>query len=163
MSHRDPPITVKRPPFILECDEREIRNGPGYCKVCEKLIPKADGTPHRGRNTCDSRECRRKVEEAWRERARMFNNQSTVVYERDHGTCAKCGKECGYGGWEADHIKALCLLTDEERRDTYWWSADNVQTLCHACHVTKTRDDMAKLRELRRPASELFQEAAREP
>jgi 5-methylcytosine-specific restriction endonuclease McrA len=176
MSHRDPPLP-KRPPFVVECDEREKRNGAGYCKVCEKLIPKADGTPHLGRLYC-SNKCKRRVEDAWWQYSP--NHLSELVMKRDQGKCAICGetKKIPYeyrshdmvdGKWqtvtktgynsdiEIDHIKALCLLNDEERKDLYWWGLDNLQTLCHACHVAKTRDDMAKLRQIRRRTpDELF-------
>jgi len=155
--HRKPPIL--RPAFIEECDERIKRNGMGYCKVCEALIPKTNGTPHKGRCIC-SMECRRKVWDAWRDYNAIYSNHDKRAYERDKGICQICKLPVEWADSEADHIKALCLLTAEDRLDPYWWSIDNIQTLHHSCHAAKTREDVAKLKALCRPDGTLFAEVA---
>jgi 5-methylcytosine-specific restriction protein A len=56
----------------------------------------------------------------------------TLVYRRDRGVCARCGRDCSAtGDWEAHHRVpvadggGLCGL-------------DGYQTLCRACHWAET-------------------------
>lgn len=63
-----------------------------------------------------------------------------LLWRRDKGICAGCGKDCGRRNWDADHILSVaeggggCDLT-------------NFQTLCKACHLDKTAELMDRLRE----------------
>lgn len=131
----------RRPAFVRDCDARSARLGPGFCQVCEALIPKADGTPHKGRTICGP-ECRAKLDRAWYEASDNWLRRQ--VYERDK-TCRKCGQ---YGD-EVDHIKALCLLTETEAQDVFWWGLGNLQLLCHDCHAKKTAEDVRLLKSKR--------------
>jgi|HubBroStandDraft_5_1064220.scaffolds.fasta_scaffold35589_6 5-methylcytosine-specific restriction endonuclease McrA len=58
-----------------------------------------------------------------------------VVWLRDRGICARCGKQCGRDGWIADHVVPLYRGGDG--------SLPNVQTLCVPCNKTKTAEDAA--------------------
>lgn len=52
-----------------------------------------------------------------------------LVLIRDDYRCVKCGKA---GRLEVDHIRPL-------RRGGAPWDLTNLQTLCRACHIAKTR------------------------
>lgn len=62
-----------------------------------------------------------------------------LLWKRDKGICAECGKECHRREWDADHILSVaeggggCDLT-------------NFQTLCKKCHKKKTARLMKRLR-----------------
>jgi len=58
-----------------------------------------------------------------------------IVLKRDKHKCQKCGEF----GDEVDHIKAVCLDGD-------MWDLKNLRILCEACHLVKTRKDMAELK-----------------
>ena len=61
-----------------------------------------------------------------------------IILERDNNKCVKCEEP----GLEIDHIVAKRLGgTDEEA---------NLQTLCNECHKAKTKEDVDKIRKLRR-------------
>lgn len=49
--------------------------------------------------------------------------------------------------WQADHRVPLC----EANGDRRYFTMDNLQTLCHACHAAKTAADTARLRASRKP------------
>lgn len=54
-----------------------------------------------------------------------------------------------FSGLEVDHVVALALvahLPDDERR--WYFSPENLQGLCHRCHVAKTTEDRRKIRAL---------------
>ena len=53
------------------------------------------------------------------------------VLNRDGWRCVLCGRA---GKLECDHITPM-------RRGGAPWALDNLQTLCRACHVNKTRGD----------------------
>ena len=53
------------------------------------------------------------------------------VLDRDGWRCVKCGKA---GRPEVDHVLPLHLGGDA-------WALDNLQTLCRACHIQKTRGE----------------------
>ena len=55
-----------------------------------------------------------------------------TAFERDNWRCVLCGSE---GPLELDHARALMNGGDN--------SLDNLHTLCHDCHVAKTRLDFA--------------------
>ena len=45
------------------------------------------------------------IEVPKRDSNRLFDEeQRRVIYRRDGGICQKCGKECKWDAWEADHI-----------------------------------------------------------
>ena len=54
-----------------------------------------------------------------------------AVFARDGFRCVECGRA---GKLECDHITPM-------RRGGDPWALDNLQTLCRACHVNKTRGD----------------------
>jgi predicted nucleic acid-binding Zn ribbon protein len=61
--------------------------------------------------------------------------------ERDNNTCRKCGKSnLQYNDQEVDHIIPVSMGGDN-------FDLKNLQTLCHECHVYKTTEDLARLRE----------------
>lgn len=68
------------------------------------------------------------------------------VFERDNYTCKKCRKTLS--NVEADHITPIALGGLE-------FDINNIQTLCHDCHAKKTREDMVKIRELRKKEKNL--------
>lgn len=53
------------------------------------------------------------------------------VFERDGYRCRNCGRA---GRLECDHVLPLKLGGDP-------WALDNLQTLCRACHIEKTRGE----------------------
>ena len=136
--HRQHP-NQGRPQFVIECDERERVNGAGYCKVCCKLIPKRDGSPHRGRLYC-SNECRALVETCWKNWLAEIDRM-TLIRDANY-TCANCGDRFSQFDLEIDHIVALCNAP----RDVYYWSKDNLQVLCKKCHKKKTKHDVAEMK-----------------
>lgn len=58
--------------------------------------------------------------------------QKVTAFERDDWKCVVCGST---GPLELDHARALMNGGDN--------SLDNLHTLCHDCHVAKTRLDFA--------------------
>ena len=58
--------------------------------------------------------------------------QKVTAFERDGWKCVVCGSS---GPLELDHARALMNGGDN--------SLDNLHTLCHDCHVAKTRLDFA--------------------
>ena len=69
---------------------------------------------------------------------------------REKLRCALCEK---HGGSEVDHRVSLAVARELRRLgDRNWWKAwtlQNLQSVCHECHVSKTKKDNALLRELR--------------
>ena len=61
-----------------------------------------------------------------------------AVFERDGWRCVRCGRA---GRLECDHVTPLDRGGDP-------WDQANLQTLCRACHIAKTRE------ENRRPLTE---------
>ena len=70
--------------------------------------------------------------------------QKVTAFERDGWKCTVCGSD---GPLELDHARALMNGGDN--------SLENLHTLCHDCHVAKTRLDFA----LRRHRMDLNREA----
>ncbi len=108
-------------------------NRQGWCRVCGQPIVKADGSPnlrrtyHRG-EPWEGRNCLEEYSLTWSTHAKYR------VWERDHGKCVTCGRQCTdwwmATDWEADHIVPL--------KDGGGFGLDNLQTLCRACHRKKT-------------------------
>ena len=76
-----------------------------------------------------------------------------VLWKRDRGLCGGCGRQCGRKDWDADHRIPLWSVPEDVtlmERSSYW-SLDNAQTLCGACHKAKCADE-AKQRAARRKA-----------
>lgn len=117
------------------------------CRWCNKPLLKADGSPDLRRNWHP--ECAE---------AFMIRNHPRelrfAVFKRDHGVCARCGRdwaaaqEIDWGKtarralwwkaqvpqWEADHIQPL--------KEGGAFDLDNVQTLCAVpCHREKTAEE----------------------
>ncbi len=73
-------------------------------------------------------------------RGRALLTMRRRVSKQQGYRCAACGLPQVH--LELDHIIALSLGGTDERR--------NLQGLCHDCHLSKTRSDMAALRKARR-------------
>lgn len=95
----------------------------GWCRIClkETLNERGEKTKRTWHPEC--------LDRWWLHAGKMRE----VVWKRDEGRCAKCGKEHRrHGLWAADHIKPL-----KERGSM---EIDNLQTLCESpCHADKTR------------------------
>ncbi|MCD6118632.1 HNH endonuclease [bacterium] len=77
----------------------------------------------------------------------------TLIRERGR-RCEKCGRDT-YP--ELDHIVPLALAP----RELKYWQRQNLQLLCHKCHVAKTTEDMRQINEAKQvgPTTEsLFKE-----
>ena len=61
------------------------------------------------------------------------------VWHRCKGKCAVCGKTKKESGrkLEYDHIVSL----RDASRELKYWTTENLQLLCHNCHVKKTQYD----------------------
>ncbi len=67
------------------------------------------------------------------------------VFTREHGTCQ--GPDCSFKSlmmkdFHVDHIVPLF----EAEGQLVYYTAANMQLLCHACHRTKTAEDMRRYR-----------------
>ena len=56
--------------------------------------------------------------------------QRQVIYRRDKGICQKCGKQCEWNDWEADHIVPWSKGGKTE--------IENGQALCPTCNSKKS-------------------------
>ena len=63
--------------------------------------------------------------------ARRWAAVRRAVFERDGWRCVECGRA---GRLECDHATPLDRGGDP-------WDQANLQTLCRACHITKTREE----------------------
>ena len=63
--------------------------------------------------------------------ARRWDAVRRAVFERDGWRCVQCGKA---GRLEVDHVVPL-------KRGGDPWALNNLQTLCRACHIAKTRSE----------------------
>lgn len=102
----------------------------GTCRWCNKSVFRANGLPSNGRW---HKECLHPYF--------MLTRQSYVkreVKKRDKGICAKCGTQCRYKNeWDLDHAKPLI----EANGNLWYWSLENLQTLCKKCHKIKTASE----------------------
>ena len=55
--------------------------------------------------------------------------QRIVIYRRDSGKCQKCGIECAWNNWHADHVIPWCQGGKT--------SVENGQVLCPSCNCSK--------------------------
>lgn len=122
-----------------ELYQSRIKCGEKVCRECGTSIDSGS----RRQSWC-SREC----VDAYVDRKRPVRE---IIWERDHGICALCGKQCGQGfwgsskwehEWEADHI--IPLVEGGAHAE------DNVRTLCISCHRSVTRDLRSRLAEARK-------------
>ena len=100
-------------------------NGRRFCRWCHKEVPKGR------RSYCDSG-CNAHAD---------FNQSKHVAVRRDERKCTACGIAGRYGGYprewslprlEVDHVVAV--------KDGGSHHPDNLRTLCHACHVKRTKE-----------------------
>ena len=59
-----------------------------------------------------------------------------IVFERDHGACAKCGTVSR--DWELDHVVPLWSVDRDAPGALAFWQLANMQTLCPLHHKEKT-------------------------
>jgi 5-methylcytosine-specific restriction endonuclease McrA len=105
------------------------------CRGCGEPVRKSDGSPDRRRRwhaVC--------AHDYLLTRDPMYVRY--VVWRRDRGLCASCGRDCNprpdyearrhavTGNWEADHVQPLIAGGG--------FDLSNLQTLCTACHRSKT-------------------------
>lgn len=65
-------------------------------------------------------------------------HRASQLYRYSHPTCENCAKQgIIRAGNVVDHIKPIRTAQGWTLR----WNTDNFQTLCHACHNAKTRED----------------------
>lgn len=78
------------------------------------------------------------------------------VWERDHGICADCGKDCkrsddGRDLWNADHEPPRDQLVTA---GISIYDIDYIVTRCHSCHAKKTRRQAQERRLMTEPETE---------
>jgi len=104
-----------------------------HCIICGKDLPKSQ-RKYCGRNCWDNWYVGIPHHVFWGE-VRLR------VLQRDDYTCQKCGKQnLQYNDQKVDHIVPVSMGGDN-------FDMKNLQTLCHECHVAKTRRDMERLDE----------------
>ncbi|MBW3492284.1 HNH endonuclease [Bacillus sp. FDAARGOS_1420] len=68
--------------------------------------------------------------------SRLWKDMRELMYRRDHGLCVPCrSKDIIQIGDVVDHI--IPIRVDWSKR----LEPTNLQTLCHACHNKKTKED----------------------
>ncbi|WP_242316651.1 HNH endonuclease [Bacillus cereus group sp. BfR-BA-01489] len=73
--------------------------------------------------------------------SRLWKDMRELMYRRDHGLCVQCrSKDIIKIGDVVDHI--IPIRVDWSKR----LEPTNLQTLCHACHNKKTKEDEKKYR-----------------
>ncbi|PEN96603.1 HNH endonuclease [Bacillus cereus] len=71
--------------------------------------------------------------------SRLWKDMRELMYRRDHGLCVQCrSKGIIKIGDVVDHI--IPIRVDWSKR----LESTNLQTLCHACHNKKTKEDEKK-------------------
>lgn len=125
---------------VPELEERIAR---GICPICE--TPR-EQWPRKHHGRCCTPECNR---EYYRRTGTWWEIVRFEVAEAAGYRCATCGRDCRqvvFGKWytgAVDHIVPIALGGDEFDRA-------NLQLLCEDCNRTKTRNDMARIAEVRR-------------
>lgn len=56
------------------------------------------------------------------------------VARRDRGVCCECKTEVEGAAWQVDHVLPLW----QADRDPWFWTLENLQTLCIPCHQAKS-------------------------
>lgn len=156
---------MKRETYISKFDELKGRFGKGNCGYCGKKLK------GRQRYWCEGTHVGSCVHAIWL-MGKDWNATRRAVFDRDKGTCVKCGQKRNdlsnsllrtylRGEWkmlpepvrlEADHIKPVELYPELQ------WDLNNLQTLCQFCHREKTKQDVRAIAAARRP--DLHPEAA---
>lgn len=115
---------MERPTIKIEIPEEYIENERiGLCKVCGK--PKSQFNKCMKKYCSDT--CRWKYEDCFK----TWDRLKGEILLRDNKKCRKCGSSIQP---EVDHIKAYMNQGD-------FWEKDNLQILCHKCHIEKTKSD----------------------
>ncbi|MCU5226741.1 HNH endonuclease [Bacillus tropicus] len=71
--------------------------------------------------------------------SRLWKDMRELIYRRDHGLCVQCrSKDIIKIGDVVDHI--IPIRVDWSKR----LEPSNLQTLCHACHNKKIKEDEKK-------------------
>ena len=87
----------------------------------------------------------------------------TVVTNRNTPLTKARGCTCeGDGRYSSiDHILSLGVAREQQCREIrgWWkaWTTKNLQWLCRSCHLSKTREDLRRLRSIRKPTKPTFQ------
>lgn len=112
-----------RPSTRIQIPEQYKENETkGLCRVCGDSIKK----PFR-------KYCSTKCSLDYQKCFETWTGTRNKIIARDK-KCLKCGST---NKLEVDHIKALVNGGD-------MWAEDNLRTLCHSCHLKKTRLDLYK-------------------
>lgn len=118
---------MTRQGMIVNIPQRYIENEKkGLCKVCAK--PKSQFNKRMKKYCSD--ECRWKYSDCFVKWSSLRNFQ---IWKDD-----KC-KLCGRPAEEVDHIIAIVNGGEE-------FDPKNLQSLCHECHVQKTKKDLLEYR-----------------
>jgi len=94
----------------------------GVCRVCGKSIKR----PFR-------KHCSTKCSMEYQKCFKTWTELRDKVIARDN-KCLKCGSKSQL---EVDHIRAIV-------NGGGMWDINNLRTLCHTCHVRKTKSDLYK-------------------
>lgn len=144
------------------------RPGGGYCRGCEKLIPRKDGKPALNRSWCKGLcQERYKIHDyggRWR-REYVIACTSGVACRVDyadpksgwsrHWICTRCKcAHCPTLGqpeeFEADHRIPLGMVDRDDPEHWKFWTMENMQGLCHDCHRVKTTLDVRNINAARK-------------
>lgn len=67
--------------------------------------------------------------------------QRKALFARDGGVCRHCGKHYGNHEWEAEHAFPLHAVRGEYPAILRFWSLENLETRCRACHRIKSASE----------------------
>lgn len=140
------------------------RGRTGWCGWCDKANESTNGKP-----------TRRSWHPACVKAFKLIHwpaETRAAVWIRDRGICQRCKRDIAAEAhakfprgtveslramlpswapaWQHDHIRPLI----EANGDITFWHLDNIQVLCHPCHVAKGREDNARRRQQKAEAQQ---------
>ena len=119
---------MTRESIFIDIPEIYVQNDKlGVCRVCGK--PKEQF--EKGRRKYCSSDCFWKYQDCFK----TWNHLRGIILSK-YPKCVKCNSDSKL---EVDHIKAIM-------NGGNMWDDNNLQTLCHKCHVKKTRQDFYELK-----------------
>ena len=112
-------------------------NGRRFCRWCHAEVPK-------GRSSYCNDECAYHSD---------FNRSKLVAVNRDGRRCMQCGVAGRYRGYPSRSVfaeKVVNLEVDhiQSVKDGGSHHPNNLRTLCHACHIQRTKEQRAERRRL---------------